>query len=63
MSKLLNAKDILRTCNLTIVIRITIVRLQVQGTKKYFLLKQYYSMVAKSNFEYTLHKLVRIGVL
>ena len=35
---------------------ITIVRLQVQGIKKYFLLKQYHLMAAKSNLEYTLHK-------
>ena len=35
---------------------ITIVRLQVQGTKKYFLLKQYHLMAVKSNLEYTLHK-------
>ena len=34
----------------------TIVRLQMQGTKKYFLLKQYHSMAVKSNLEYALHK-------
>ena len=49
MPKLLNAKDIFNLQSYND-------RLQVQGTKKYFLLKEYHSMTAKSNLEYTLHK-------